>query len=354
MHILEVSWLAGLLEGEGWFGTTTQRGRRTPAVQVEMTDRDVVERAASLMGVGVMDRAQRNPLHSQCFMARVSGNRAADLMTILAGELGHRRSERISGVLSDWASRPDSTPKLTATTIAEILEARSSSSYSQRAMAERHGVSRLTIRRIQREQGFARNDAPTRSSLFSVIGPATCRDRQVAWLAGLLEGEGSFMHPAPSRPRSPVVSLSMTDQDVVERAASILGVSACRTAPRSSTGRAVWCVQARGRRAVATMMAVDPYMGERRSLRIEEVLAACPMTGPRRKVSRSQAEEIAARMRRGHSAQSLAREFSLSVRRVYELARPGALATEPAPITIGHEGDEQSHTMGPPVNRPSF
>jgi hypothetical protein len=41
---------------------------------------------------------------------------------------------------------------------------------------------------------------------------------ELAWLAGILEGEGSFIKPVPSAPRLAVVRISTTDRDVVERA----------------------------------------------------------------------------------------------------------------------------------------
>ena len=50
-------------------------------------------------------------------------------------------------------------------------------------------------------------------------------EKELYWLAGLLEGEGSFMRGAPSRPNTPMVSLSMTDEDVVARVGRMLGVS---------------------------------------------------------------------------------------------------------------------------------
>src|SRR5438552_15840203 len=42
------------------------------------------------------------------------------------------------------------------------------------------------------------------------------------WLAGLLEGEGTFLRPVPSAPRAPLIRLAMTDHDVVRRAAGLL------------------------------------------------------------------------------------------------------------------------------------
>ena len=42
------------------------------------------------------------------------------------------------------------------------------------------------------------------------------------WLAGILEGEGTFMSGPPSQPNSPIVRTCMTDRDVVARAALLL------------------------------------------------------------------------------------------------------------------------------------
>jgi hypothetical protein len=43
----------------------------------------------------------------------------------------------------------------------------------------------------------------------------------LAWLAGLLEGEGSFSRGLPSNPTKPIISLHMVDEDVVARVAAI-------------------------------------------------------------------------------------------------------------------------------------
>lgn len=40
---------------------------------------------------------------------------------------------------------------------------------------------------------------------------------ELHWLAGLLEGEGSFMAGPPSSPGLPVLAVNMTDHDVMAR-----------------------------------------------------------------------------------------------------------------------------------------
>lgn len=45
------------------------------------------------------------------------------------------------------------------------------------------------------------------------------------WLAGLLEGEGSFLAAPPSAPNRPCISIEMTDLDVIVHAASVMGIT---------------------------------------------------------------------------------------------------------------------------------
>ena len=56
-----------------------------------------------------------------------------------------------------------------------------------------------------------------------VLGPIPrITELDLHWLAGLLEGEGTFMTGPPSAPRAPVIQFWMTDRDVVERAGAML------------------------------------------------------------------------------------------------------------------------------------
>ena len=44
------------------------------------------------------------------------------------------------------------------------------------------------------------------------------------WLCGLLEGEGSFMKGPPSRPQYPILTVTSTDEDVLQRVSKLFGV----------------------------------------------------------------------------------------------------------------------------------
>jgi hypothetical protein len=55
---IDVIWLAGLLEGEGCFNIRPDKNNQV-RVSIEMTDRDIIERAAKLFGSNVSQRAPR-------------------------------------------------------------------------------------------------------------------------------------------------------------------------------------------------------------------------------------------------------------------------------------------------------
>ncbi|AWY06664.1 endonuclease [Microbacterium phage Zeta1847] len=97
----DVVWLAGLLEGEGTFDA---HRRKYPRIRLGMTDRDVVGRAASLMGCGIRLTLKPAPM-SPTFHAEISGERAARIMRELLPHMGARRSGRIAEVLSIHATR---------------------------------------------------------------------------------------------------------------------------------------------------------------------------------------------------------------------------------------------------------
>jgi hypothetical protein len=92
------------------------------------------------------------------------------------------------------------------------------------------------------------------------------------WLAGLLEGEGSFLRPVPSSPRSPAVRLEMCDHDVVDRAAGLLRRAVTPVAPRRLKHRPSYVTVIRGRPAIALMTELAPLMSAVRRAQIRRAL----------------------------------------------------------------------------------
>jgi len=101
-NIGDIKWLAGLLEGEGTFGLGSDG---SVAISVGMTDADVIERAAMLMGQGphrpYFERGQMPR-----YTAKVSGWQAAGWMMTLYSLMGARRQARIASLLARWKAAP--------------------------------------------------------------------------------------------------------------------------------------------------------------------------------------------------------------------------------------------------------
>jgi hypothetical protein len=102
----------------------------------------------------------------------------------------------------------------------------------------------------------------------------------IAWLAGILEGEGYFSFHGD---RGSVVGLQMTDADVVKKAYQLAGVGTFRGPYRY--GKAInkpiyrWRV-AKSVEIYALCVAVYPFMGERRRTKIEKLIRLFSINPP--------------------------------------------------------------------------
>ena len=94
----------------------------------------------------------------------------------------------------------------------------------------------------------------------------------IAWLAGLLEGEGSFVFNRKAGGRCDVrIQLNMTDQDIIERAAKMLGRSVYRA--QRGGDKPQWYVRTTGIKSISWIMTIYGLMGARRQKKIRELLA---------------------------------------------------------------------------------
>lgn len=109
------------------------------------------------------------------------------------------------------------------------------------------------------------------------MAPETTRV-EIAWLAGLLEGEGcfTFQKHGGSNRRQVRVGLKMTDQDVVARARDIIRPKKAKLSTNRSRQKGhkdSYEFKLYGKEAEEVMRAVRPFMGERRGARIDELLS---------------------------------------------------------------------------------
>jgi hypothetical protein len=155
-------------------------------------------------------------------------------------------------------------------------------------------------------------------------------DQDLAWLAGLIEGEGTFLAGPPSAPRTPAVQLSMVDRDVVERAGSLLeaGVQVIRS--RRQNWRTAYSVRVRGMRAVLWMKRLRPLMGARRQAQIDRALASYA-PDPRRVMNEERAAAALRALGAGESVKTVAERFGTSIWSIYDLRRGRTYAHLPRP-----------------------
>lgn len=116
-------------------------------------------------------------------------------------------------------------------------------------------------------------EAPSGTLLFSydLRKGDDMRTLELAWLAGLLEGDGCFHL---SQGRYPLLVLGMTDRDTVERAQEVCGgVGSISERPAGTKGyKPMWRWDVCSVDAIAVMMTVYGMMSTRRQARIREVI----------------------------------------------------------------------------------
>lgn len=148
--------------------------------------------------------------------------------------------------------------------------------------------------------------------------PWDAEEVDVAWLAGLLEGEGTFFPGPPSNPRAPVTAVVMVDHDVIFRVAHLMGVSAVTVAPRKAEWSTAYAVRVRGARAVAWMNRLLPMLGLRRQAQVRRALACYAPKG-RTILTEGKDRQALAMLAAGLPVKRVAERFGVSVWCIYDL-----------------------------------
>lgn len=148
--------------------------------------------------------------------------------------------------------------------------------------------------------------------------PDDASERDLYWLAGLLEGEGSFMRGSPSKPHLPSIQCAMIDQDVVARAAAIFGCGVTTVRPRRSHWKQSYAIRVRGAAAVEWMTALRPLLGTRRREQVDRAVATYENRSNQRldDVAARQALELLAD---GSPVREVAERFDVTAWCIYDL-----------------------------------
>lgn len=93
---------------------------------------------------------------------------------------------------------------------------------------------------------------------------------EIAWAAGIFEGEGSISIVWLPRGGYPILKVTMTDLDVMQRFAAVTGIALA--GPYAGTNKPFWAAQANGKRAVGIAQTFFPFLGERRREQVRKAL----------------------------------------------------------------------------------
>lgn len=279
-RLADLYWLAGLLEGEGTFMPGPPSAPRVPLLRVEMTDADVVAHAAGLLGRTFQPQSRRSISHEtlrradlqgttsirkRSFSTTIKGAHAVALMRAIHPMMGERRRRQIQSVLDRphnaeprWLRSSDACSAISCSAPAR-----------KRSLCKTHYDSWWKGQRVRRPVRWR----PRGPALWSTpLESQPVGDHATAWLAGLLEGEGTFR----SNDGYPVVSVHMCDRDVVVRAAEVLGgtnVWDMTTEKDLADGWSPsWKTAVSGARGAEVMRSLRPLMGCRRTAEIDLAL----------------------------------------------------------------------------------
>jgi DNA-binding CsgD family transcriptional regulator len=232
---------------------------RSIAIVANMTDRDVVERAAVLMDGRTYSRPVPCPdRHRPQWRAQVKGPSAAGWMMTIYPLLGHRRREQVKRTLSKW--RAMRYVRISPLVERSILEAWAAGGVTKVALARRFAVSRETIYNVLDR---------SRDHAVMEHGSSALTPIDIAWLAGLVEGEGNISING----RSFTIRIKMADHDVVERASALLGGKLYPVKAPRSGWKAMWLTQVKGATAAGWAMTLYPWLGRRRRQQVRDALA---------------------------------------------------------------------------------
>ena len=281
---------------------------RSPSIAVVMTDRDVIERLALVLGgriYGPYDRTHVNPICRPVWRAQVKGPQSAGWMMTLFALLGTRRREQVRRALDGWRSMRY--VRISPAVERALLESWDAGDRTKLHLARRFGIARPTVYNVLlRHDRISRVREETRHKALDL-----------AWLAGLFEGEGSVSING----KSLTVRIKMTDEDVVMRAAAVMGAKIYSApTPKKTARKPTWIAQAKGSIAAGVIMTLYPWLGIRRREQARRALATWKQQG-HGVVADSIADAMIVYRKAGYSQADIMELFKVGKSTVYRHTR---------------------------------
>lgn len=209
------------------------------------------------------------------FAATLKGERAVAFMRDIKPLMGERRQEAIDSALQCYCP-PARKLNFEA---AEKIRKQAAAGESVASLAHAYGVARQTVYPILDGRIYAAPPSrPWRNgtqALPPVDTPPWMSSVELHWLAGWLEGEGSFLAPPPSDPDGPRISGVTKDRDIAAEVARLFRVKPCYENSeriRANRWSPTWRILIRGGPAISLMTTLKTMMGRRRKQQIASAL----------------------------------------------------------------------------------
>ena len=103
MRATDTAWLAGWLEGEGCFNVASVNGSRMARIAAGSTDRDILDYALTITGVGNITLRKRGPTNVKpLWMWSVNAqDDVRALMVRILPWMGERRTQKIRAIMAE-------------------------------------------------------------------------------------------------------------------------------------------------------------------------------------------------------------------------------------------------------------
>lgn len=145
-------------------------------------------------------------------------------------------------------------------------------------------------------------------------------EKDLHWLSGILEGEGTFLHGPPSQPNNCAIGLQMTDEDVVRRSAQLVDATVWRSErnnkdPKGKPYKTIFGWKIHGKRAITFMKILKPLMGIRRAQKIQDIINGFKWTNRgdnAKRLDEIKIKEIVEKRNKGSTFDELATEYQVS------------------------------------------
>jgi hypothetical protein len=159
-NLKDIAWVAGIIEGEGYFDLASKTSY--PRITVAMCDLDVVIRFAEITGARTVRTKKNSAGVKQQYHARVQGAQAIGWLMTIYALMGERRKAQIRHLLETWKANKQRTAGagrvVKNSPFFDSVLKMARQRISQDRIAEAHGVSQPVISKILRGGGIRVRD----------------------------------------------------------------------------------------------------------------------------------------------------------------------------------------------------